>query len=101
MSTTQSIRQKLESALAPCTLDIQDESAAHRGHAGYREGKQTHFKIKIISARFAGLSRIEQHRLVYSLLAKDMENEVHALALQTAAPSNLTETKEKEEKTTP
>lgn len=95
MSPSQSIRQKLESALAPCTLDIQDQSAAHRGHAGYREGEQTHFNIRIISARFAGLSRIEQHRLVYSILAQDMENGIHALALQTAAPPDATETKEK------
>jgi BolA protein len=77
---------KLEAALAPTQLEIEDESHRHAGHSGAREGGQTHYRIKVASARFAGKGRIERHRMVYALLADEIAQGVHALALETLAP---------------
>ncbi|MGA2793891.1 MAG: BolA family protein [Roseiarcus sp.] len=77
---------KLEAGLAPTSLEIEDESHRHAGHAGAREGGETHYRIKVASARFSGKGRIERHRMVYALLADEMAQGVHALALQTQAP---------------
>jgi len=77
---------KLEAGLAPSSLQIEDESHRHAGHAGARAGGQTHYRIKVASARFSGKGRIERHRMVYALLADEIAQGVHALALQTLAP---------------
>ncbi|WP_304617655.1 BolA family protein [Paracoccus sp. (in: a-proteobacteria)] len=71
------------SALEPTRLEVLDESEAHRGHAGFREGGQTHFRIRMASPRLAGLSRIERHRLVHATLG-DIVPRIHALALELA-----------------
>ena len=71
-------------ALNPTRLEVIDESESHRGHAGYREGGQTHFRIRMASPRFAGLSRVEQHRLVNRTLG-DLVPRIHALALELSA----------------
>ncbi|MBK4216435.1 BolA family transcriptional regulator [Paracoccus caeni] len=68
-------------ALEPTSIDVIDESEGHRGHAGYREGGQTHFRIRLASPRFAGLGRIERHRLVHQTLG-DIVPRIHALALE-------------------
>lgn len=70
-------------ALNPTRIEVIDESEGHRGHAGYREGGQTHFRIRMASPAFAGLSRIERHRLVHRTLG-DIVPRVHALALDLA-----------------
>jgi BolA protein len=80
------IRSKLEAALSPDSLDIVDDSHKHAGHAGAREGGETHFTVTVVSAAFAGKSRIERQRMVYGLLAEEMAERVHALALNTRAP---------------
>jgi BolA protein len=80
------IRAKLEAGLAPQTLDILDESAKHAGHAGARPGGETHFRVRVVSAAFAGLGRVERQRKVYALLAEEMAERVHALALETRTP---------------
>lgn len=77
---------KLEAGLAPTSLQIEDESHRHAGHAGAREGGETHYRIKVASARFAGKGRVERHRMVYALLADEIAQGVHALALHTQAP---------------
>lgn len=79
---------KLEAGLAPTHLEIEDESHRHAGHSGAREGGQTHYRIKVASARFAGKGRIERHRMVYALLADEIAQGVHALALETLAPGD-------------
>lgn len=71
-------------ALDPTRLEIIDESENHRGHSGWREGGQTHWRIRMASPRFAGLSRIEQHRLVNRTLG-DIVPRIHALALELSA----------------
>jgi BolA family transcriptional regulator, general stress-responsive regulator len=80
------IKQKLSAGLEPISLEVLDESHLHAGHSGAREGGQTHYRIKVASARFSGKGRIERHRMVYALLADEIAEGVHALALQTLAP---------------
>jgi BolA family transcriptional regulator, general stress-responsive regulator len=80
------IKAKLEAGLEPTRLEVADESHLHAGHAGAREGGETHYRIKVASARFSGKGRVERHRMVYALLADEIAAGVHALALQTLAP---------------
>ena len=67
-------------ALHPTRLEILDESESHRGHGGWREGGETHFRIRMASPAFAGLGRVQRHRLVHRTLG-DIVNRIHALAL--------------------
>ena len=80
------IRGKLTQALAPSRLSVADESYRHAGHAGARPEGETHFRVEITAAAFAGKSRIARQRLVYELLAEELAGPVHALALTTLAP---------------
>jgi BolA protein len=74
----------LQSQLAPTRLELVDDSAAHAGHAGAREG--AHFELRIVSPRFAGLSRVARHRLVYDAVRPWMAEGVHALAIDARTP---------------
>jgi BolA family transcriptional regulator, general stress-responsive regulator len=80
------LRGKLEAALQPQRLEIVDESHRHAGHAGARPEGETHFRVEIIAAAFAGKSRVERQRLVYGILAAELADRVHALQLTTRAP---------------
>ena len=73
---------KLTEAFAPVTLEIIDESEAHRGHGGYQEGGETHFKIVIKAAAFNGMSRVAQQRAVMATVKQELDERVHALALE-------------------
>ncbi len=81
MSRTEKIQTRLEAAFEPRVLSVIDDSESHRGHAGYQEGGESHFLVEIESARFAGLSRIAQHRAVHEALGKELMSEIHALQL--------------------
>lgn len=85
MRVTDEIRAKLEAAFQPQTLEIVDESEKHRGHAGYREGGQTHFRVRIADPVFGPMSRIERHRAVHGALGPELIGRIHALALEIAA----------------
>jgi BolA protein len=74
------IRQRLKAALDPSELEITDESHLHRGHAGARDGRG-HFRVRIVSNRFAGLRPLERHRLVYEAIGDLMRSDIHALAV--------------------
>ena len=87
MGTADRIADKLTAALSPATLEIVDESAQHAGHAGARPGGETHFRVRIVAAAFAGMSRVERQRLVYRILAGELAGGVHALALATLSPA--------------
>ena len=76
------MQQKLTEAFAPVFLDIIDESEAHRGHGGYQEGGETHFKIVIKAEAFNGMSRVAQQRAVMAAVKLELEERVHALALE-------------------
>jgi len=76
--------QALTDRLEPVSMELEDDSAAHAGHAGAREG--AHFNLRIVSARFAGLPRVARHRLVYDALRPWMAEGVHALAIDARTP---------------
>jgi BolA protein len=82
----ETLRRKLTDAYQPLRLDIVDESARHQGHAGARPEGETHFRVVIVSARFAARSRVERQRMVYETLADELRTRVHALSLSTLAP---------------
>jgi BolA family transcriptional regulator, general stress-responsive regulator len=86
MTVTDTIRRKLTEAFAPVELIVTDDSARHVGHAGHRPGGETHFTVKIVSAAFTGLSRVERQRRVYAVLGDEMKSQIHALALTTQTP---------------
>jgi len=85
MNVSEEIRTRLESAFSPRTLEIIDESERHRGHAGYREGGQSHFRVTIEAAAFGPMSRIERHRAVHAALGEELVSRIHALALKISA----------------
>lgn len=80
----QAIEAVLRAALEPTALEVIDDSHLHAGHAGAREGR--HFTVRIRSQRFAGLSRVARHRLVYDALAGWMPRGIHALAIDAQTP---------------
>ena len=86
MTTRQSITNKLREAFFPESLDVQDESHLHEGHAGHRPGGETHFRIYIVSQAFAGKSRIERHRMINATLSSELAGSVHALAIHAKSP---------------
>lgn len=87
MTIAETIRTKLEAAFSPQTLQVRDESASHKGHAGWREGGETHFHVTIVSSRFEGLTRVERHRRVHETLDAELKTRVHALALTLLTPN--------------
>ncbi len=80
------MRAKLETAFAPQALSIADDSAKHAGHAGARPGGESHFTVTMVSAAFAGRSRVDRQRLVHAALKDELAGPVHALALALRAP---------------
>jgi BolA protein len=86
MRVADRLRQKLEAAFQPARLVIADDSARHTGHAGSRPGGETHFRVEIVAAAFAGRSRVDRQRLVYAALAEELAGPVHALELRTLTP---------------
>lgn len=78
------IEHTLRDALQPLAIDVRDDSALHAGHAGAREG--AHYAVRVTSARFAGLSRVARHRLVYHALGPLAPQGIHALAIEALAP---------------
>ena len=78
------IEHRLRTALAPERLVIVDDSAAHAGHAGARDGG--HFTVQIVSAAFAGKTPIQRHRLVHAAVADLMHREIHALSIRAWTP---------------
>lgn len=76
------IRDSLQRAFAPMELTVTDDSERHRGHAGYQEGGESHFRVAIRAPVFASMSRIERHRAVHAALGPDLVGRIHALALK-------------------
>ena len=86
-SLRDAIIQALTARLAPSELEVVDDSAAHAGHAGAKDG--SHFNVRIVSAGFAGLPRISRHRLVYDALRPWMAEGIHALAIDARTPDEV------------
>ena len=81
MAIADTMAQKLKDALSPQHIEVEDVSRQHAGHTGWREGGGTHFTVTIYAASFAGKSRVQQHRLVNSILADELAGDIHALEL--------------------
>jgi BolA protein len=86
MPAKNEIAAKLSAAFAPQSLDVQDESDRHAGHAGSQPGGETHFRVYIVSEAFRGKSRIERHRMVNQALSGELAGGVHALAIHASVP---------------
>ena len=86
MTTREIITNKLHEAFSPESLEVQDESHLHAGHAGHRPGGESHFRVYIVSDAFKGKSRIERHRMINAALASELAGSVHALAIHAQAP---------------
>jgi BolA protein len=86
MNTVERIRETLSRTLSPREIEVIDESGKHVGHKGHIPGKTTHVRVKISADAFKGKSRIECHRMVNDLLAPEIADGLHALAIETRAP---------------
>lgn len=82
MSMTDTIRAKLTEQFSPLHLEVIDESQSHHGHSGWREGGETHFRVRIATRNFDGMSRVAQHRAVMAVLNDELKERVHALAIE-------------------
>jgi BolA protein len=81
MRVADEIHQRLEGAFAPVSLEVLDESDQHRGHGGWREEGQTHFRVRMAAPTLAPMSRIARHRAVHAALGPELIGRIHALAL--------------------
>lgn len=98
MSIQQSIENKLTAGFQPQRLAVINESHLHAGHhhveSGHHaefDGKgETHFRVRIVADKFAGMSRVERHRAVNDLLAPELKAGLHALAIEPSAPGEAT-----------
>ena len=86
MSLAEKMTSKLKIAFEPRMIELIDDSERHRGHGGWREGGETHFHLRMISASFAGQSRVQRQRAVNRVLAEELAGPVHALSMELAAP---------------
>lgn len=80
------IRAKLAEALEAARVEVIDESHLHAGHAGAREGGESHFRVLVVASTFTGKPRVERQRMVYAVLRDELAGPVHALALTTLTP---------------
>ena len=80
------LRDRLQHSFSPERIDIVDDSSKHAGHAGAREGGESHFTVTIVSPAFEGLSRVERQRRVNSALKEAFDGGLHALSVQIRAP---------------
>ncbi|CAM6058171.1 unnamed protein product [Sphagnum tenellum] len=85
------IEEKLEEALTPTELEVEDVSYQHAGHSGVERGAtETHFNVKVVSESFEGRSLLKRHRLVYDVLKDELQTGgVHALSLITKTPREV------------
>ncbi|MGD9501227.1 MAG: BolA family protein [Methyloceanibacter sp.] len=89
MTVERDIRKKLTEAFAPEALEIVNDSHRHAGHASSPGTGESHFTIKVVSAAFAGKSRLERHRMVNEVLAAELAGRIHALAITALAPDEV------------
>lgn len=92
MTTTRSemIEQRIQAALQPTKLVIEDNSAQHAGHAGAKATGGGYFNIEVVSPMFQGKSAVARHRMIYAALGDAMQKEIHALSIKAFSPEELT-----------
>lgn len=86
MRVRKMLEERLNRALAPAALAIEDQSARHAGHAGSRPEGETHFHVTVVAAAFAGLSRVARQRLVYEAAGDLLRTDIHALSITALTP---------------
>jgi BolA protein len=82
----EAIRQRLQVAFDPVELEVFDDSHQHAGHEGARDGRG-HYRVRVVSAAFAGMSPVARHRAVYAAVDDLLQTDIHALAIQASAPA--------------
>ena len=86
MGVTEIMTAKLKKAFDPVSFELIDDSESHRGHGGWRDGGESHFRLRMTSARFTGQGRVQRQRAVNKVLAEELAGPVHALAMDLKAP---------------
>jgi BolA family transcriptional regulator, general stress-responsive regulator len=86
MSRRERIADVLETTFHPADMEVTDESERHHGHSGWREGGETHFRVRLVAEAFVGRSRLDRHRLVQEALKDEFASGLHALAIEARAP---------------
>ena len=81
MSIRDTMIAKLTAHFSPLHLEVIDESQSHHGHSGWREGGETHFRVRIATRNFDGMTRVAQHSAVMAVLDDELKDRVHALAI--------------------
>lgn len=87
MARIDEITKKLQTGFDPTVLEVHDESERHRGHAGYQDGGESHFRVVMQADAFQGMTRINRHRAVHAALGAELVSQIHALSLDLSAPS--------------
>ena len=88
MSTRALIEERLSAVLGPCVaLEVEDQSAAHAGHAGARQSGGGHYRVRIVAQAFEGMSPLQRQRRVYAALAEEMKGRIHALSMTCLTPA--------------
>lgn len=82
--TAEALQIKLAAVFAPERIEVIDESDQHRGHGGWREGGNTHFRVVLRAAAFDGMDRVARSRAVHAVLRDELAGGLHALALELA-----------------
>ena len=90
MRVEDEIREKLRRAFAPTELEVVNDSHRHGGHGSSPGTGESHFSVVVVSAAFAGKSRLERHRMVNAALADELKRSVHALAITALTPDDHT-----------
>ena len=90
MAVADTMREKLAAAFTPVVLEVNDESARHAGHAGATRDDgshgETHFHVRLVTAAFEGVNRVERQRRVHAALVTELQGPVHALSLSLMTP---------------
>lgn len=89
LSRAARIEKLLAAQFAPHEFVLDDDSSKHAGHAGARPGGETHYRLRLVSASFAGLSRVARQRLVYDALREEFDTGLHALSLDLKTPDEV------------
>ena len=76
------IDETLRKTFEPVFLEVLDESEQHRGHVGFKDGIQTHFKIVISAKIFEKMSRVSRERAIHKALGSSMMKNIHALSIK-------------------
>ena len=86
MSVADTIEQKLRAALNISQMELVDESHKHAGHAGAREGGESHYRLMVVSPDFTGKNKVARQREIYRILKEEMAGPIHALSLDIRSP---------------